>query len=401
MEILPLAMGVLVVVGTCLYLFRVYIVEPRIACYLDSVQELPPVHHPEPKPKPKPEPEPEPEPDQGIKLIETYQGWLTFHPGDGCVGVFGIRGSGKSNLLQYVIIEAIKRNIRVVVIDHKGGVDYAWLEPSVEVYADDKALGGLQAICALMEGRNKKLVEHARSTRRPCRNVDEYYQQTNEEMQRVLLVIDEIADDTDDERVLSNKLSRLSRNVGIDIFVAVQRPTKDVFHGQAQANLYARVAFRTASSEEDDIALHRRGSSKKVYYPHKISKDLPGTAVVRMGDEEFMGRAFHATDEWCYKELQLVRPSVLPSVLPDENDTDQKLGVDTPSVHWTDRRTKVAEEVVQRLVNEGRTRDEIRKELKRCGLSLGNDRIAALRRESVKHYEHLSDTEGSRTLSCS
>lgn len=244
-------------------------------------------------------------PRQGDKIPLLFGGgsWHLFEPGaDGHLGVFGATNSGKGNLLQHLVLSALEMgpdNIHVVVIDAKGGLDYAFCDhlEHATLYADRgkkvEISRGCEAVAAEMERR----IDLMRDVE--ARNWREYNDRVApaDRLPIYMVVYDEIGDYSSKHRDMVETVARMSRAEGFVVVVATQYPTTDVLSSQIQANISKRLVFRVESAEYSAVSLRRMSKlSPATYEPSLIPYEAPGIGVFRYdGGSEILGRAPHVT----------------------------------------------------------------------------------------------------------
>ena len=173
--------------------------------------------------------------------------------------IAGATGSGKSvgmnTFLASLLFRHSPAQLRLVLIDPKR-VELAPFEgiPHLltPVITDaEKALRALRWAVAEMMRRYAELSE-AR-----CRNLEEFNakkrKEKQEEMPRIVLVVDELADlmmrqFRKETEAAVCRIAQMARAVGMHLIVATQRPSVDVITGLIKANIPTRIAFAVTSS---------------------------------------------------------------------------------------------------------------------------------------------------------
>lgn len=147
--------------------------------------------------------------------------------------VAGETGSGKSVILRCLLWQLIEQGARVYMIDFKGGVEFGkQYEQYGEVITErERALQVLE----LLVRENEYRLHIFRDLE--VKNLDEYNKKTKQNLCRIGVFTDELAEMLDkkgvakEEREIYEKiegrlstLARLSRATGINLFMGVQRP---------------------------------------------------------------------------------------------------------------------------------------------------------------------------------
>ena len=134
-----------------------------------------------------------------------------------------------------------------------------------------------------MEERRKKLEKSA------CRNIYEYNEKNEEQLNRIIIAIDEIAEVLDktgmdkDEKTLVAQIekqlstvARQGRAFGEHLFVCTQRPDAEVLKGQIKNNIGYRICGR-ADKVLSGIVLDNQDAAEK------IPKDGKGIFLTNSG----------------------------------------------------------------------------------------------------------------------
>lgn len=181
--------------------------------------------------------------------------------------IAGSTGSGKSVFINNLILSILKKSTvndtRFILIDPKivelsiyNNVRYL-LTPVVTDTA--KTIQVLEWAIEEMERRYLILAKNN------VRNIDEYNKKCDE-MYKIIIVIDELADLMLQSGVeIENLICRLAqkaRAAGIHLILATQRPSVDVITGLIKANVPSRIAFTTSSKIDSRIILDEPGAEK-------------------------------------------------------------------------------------------------------------------------------------------
>ena len=189
----------------------------------------------------------------------------------------GSTGGGKTNLLQLLVYQAIRKGWQVVVGDLKGGCDFSEFQCKVLSHIGEVQYH-LGTLVAELDERKEK-VRSAGVT-----DIDEYNQRAGDKLERILFACDEVAElldktgrDKSSKEIISiiegylATLARQGRAFGIHLFLATQRPDANVLPGQIRNNIDYRVCGR-AESVLSQIVLDSS-------IANEIPKDIPGRFV--------------------------------------------------------------------------------------------------------------------------
>lgn len=175
--------------------------------------------------------------------------------------IAGATGSGKSVLLNTLIYTTLYRSpakARFVLIDPKRVelCDYLPL-PHTLAYASEKAeiRAAINYAVQLMEYRYSRMqAVHIKHTTEPP----------------VYVIIDEFADlmTTDKKAVLPSlcRLAQLGRAAEVHLWLATQRPTRDIITGQIKVNIDARVALRCPTAQDSRNIINTDGAERLPRY---------------------------------------------------------------------------------------------------------------------------------------
>ena len=183
----------------------------------------------------------------------------------------GGSGSGKSKLLQSILMQSIKKGAIVYLADFKGGLDYpeAWHKNCTFITEKEQLDYILSKILKIMEERKLMLVESGTS------NIAKYNEKTGDGIRRVIVACDEIAEvldktglDKEEKVIVSqienklNTIARLGRAFGIHLYLATQRPSADLLNGQIKNNLGHRICGRADKVLSQIILDNSEGAEK-------------------------------------------------------------------------------------------------------------------------------------------
>lgn len=183
--------------------------------------------------------------------------------------VGGNTGSGKTTFLRVLTISLLKAGVHVVIIDLKGGLDFACFRNHCALVTSDRdalaVMKGLQKECQ----RRIPILEKAMVT-----SLKEY---EGDDLPFVCLVIDEVAElETKESQQALNRLARLSRSAGISIVCATQRPSSSIFSSTVFSNtrmlFSGRLCFAVPRPEDSKMVLDDDAASR-------LPQDIPGRAI--------------------------------------------------------------------------------------------------------------------------
>lgn len=180
----------------------------------------------------------------------------------------GATGSGKSVCINSIIIGLMYRNhpnnFKFMMIDPKGveltpynGTPFMLCDAITDT---GRAADRLEWACDEMD-RRYEILERAN-----VRDVQEYKEKTGKYMQRLVIIIDELADlmMTGGKRVEGYivRLAQKSRACGFHLIIATQEPRAQVVTGLIKANMPSRIAFTTSDARQSTIILGHGGAEK-------------------------------------------------------------------------------------------------------------------------------------------
>lgn len=226
--------------------------------------------------------------------------------------VAGETGSGKSVILRCLLWQMILQGAQVYMIDFKGGVEFGkQYEKYGEVIMErDRALKVLEMLVKENDSRLRKFRDLE------VKNLDEYNSRTKQNLCRIGVFTDELAEMLDKKGVakeekiiyeqLEGKLStlaRLSRATGINLFMGVQRPDANVLTGQIKNNIPVRISGRFADKTASEIVL---GNTDAVNLP-----DIKGRFLYKVGNETIEFQSFYFDDERMLREVDVEQGDML------------------------------------------------------------------------------------------
>ena len=181
--------------------------------------------------------------------------------------IAGTTGSGKTVCVNSLILSLLFKNspndLKFLMIDPKmvelmpfNGLPHLLCPVVTE---SKKVYAALSWVVNEMEERYRLLAKAG------ARNI-ELYNEKQEKIPYIILIIDEFADlmtvAKDQIETAITRLAQLSRAVGIHLILATQRPSVDVITGVIKANLPARISFKVASKVDSRTVLDMNGADK-------------------------------------------------------------------------------------------------------------------------------------------
>lgn len=234
--------------------------------------------------------------------------------------VAGETGSGKSVILRCILWQMILQGGKVYMIDFKGGVEFGkQYERYGEVITErERALEVLDMLVQENEYRLRIFRDLE------VKNLSEYNKKTKQNLCRIGVFSDELAEMLDKKGVSKEKrkiyeelegklstLARLSRATGINLFLGVQRPDANVLTGQIKNNIPVRISGRFADKAASEIVL---GNTDAVDLP-----DIKGRFLYKVGNETIEFQSYYFDDETMLHDVEIEVGNMLleaPSYTP-------------------------------------------------------------------------------------
>lgn len=211
--------------------------------------------------------------------------------------IAGYTNSGKSNMANVILCTLIEhqspQDLRVVLIDLKGGLEFSYYEGIPHLYNDivddiEGVRARLAEIEALMHLRFQQFKGVSKSyngyrAKRP----DDY-------MPRVLIFFDEVAsimnhgETTQAILASMREVARLGRAVGIHLWLATQRPDVKAIEGAIKINLAVRITGRMPTAVDSMTALGTGAASKLAA--------VPGRMILQVGPDADPVQTPHISD---------------------------------------------------------------------------------------------------------
>ena len=218
----------------------------------------------------------------------------------------GETGSGKSVAMRLVFWQMVKKKCKPFMVDFKGGVEFGKkYERYGEVITDRKR--ALEVLTMLVK-ENEARLKLFRDLE--VKNLKEYNYKTHQNLSRIGVFIDEVAELLDKKGVakedkpiyekieaLMSTLARLSRATGINLILGVQRPDANILTGQIKNNIPVRISGRFADKTASEIVL---GNIMACNLP-----DVKGRFLYKVGNETIEFQSYFFNDDRDLKEIDI------------------------------------------------------------------------------------------------
>ena len=191
--------------------------------------------------------------------------------------VAGVTGSGKSVFLHDIILSILYKahpnEVKLLLFDMKN-IEFPLLDGIPHMLQDTvvDTDTGLDVLTWLQNEKDQRLY---RMKREKAENIDEYNASARDPMPRIVVIMDEymeyIRRKTEDsyeaERVemfnaILEDLAASSRETGIHLILATQRPTPDIITEKINRTLPCRASFVVVDKRESKIILNRTGAER-------------------------------------------------------------------------------------------------------------------------------------------
>ena len=182
--------------------------------------------------------------------------------------IAGHPGAGKSNALHVLAVSLLQsRPAYLCIIDRKR-LEYGYLKDKALVVTSDSE--ALQLLTVLNKQLDKRLDMLSRAGVVKVQDYENYEQ----EMPFIILIIDELAELDDEEcQDQLNRVVRLGRAAGICVVAATQRPSSTMFKrwGDSKAMFAATLCFHVRDEVNSRMVLDNEAAS--------IIPNIPGRAI--------------------------------------------------------------------------------------------------------------------------
>jgi S-DNA-T family DNA segregation ATPase FtsK/SpoIIIE len=184
--------------------------------------------------------------------------------------IAGASGGGKSFFVKQLLVGLLETSnyIQLYLIDLKQGVEvkvFEKLENAAIAKSQGAAVQMLDAVAKEMDRRFTYLEKHG-YTEIDCKR---------DKLDRIIVLVDEAAElygltksskaarkSADTARDLSDRIAKLGRVAGIHLIAATQKVLKDTIDTRIQANMNARMVFRTQTVADSLTVLGSKHASE-------------------------------------------------------------------------------------------------------------------------------------------
>ena len=180
--------------------------------------------------------------------------------------IAGETGSGKSTILREIItfIILMRKNIKLHLIDLKGGIEFKMFEPYAENFTNNKedAKKLLMQIEGKVNKRNKLFYDN------DCTDIYEYNNKfKNKQLSHEIVAIDEFSVLRNEKKKngsveMIEQLAATARSSGIHLIISTQRPSADIITGLLKANIPCTLGLTTRNSLNSRIIIDEDGLEK-------------------------------------------------------------------------------------------------------------------------------------------
>lgn len=246
--------------------------------------------------------------------------------------IAGETGSGKSNIMKTLIYQCLVKEYEVILIDFKRGVSFAVFDKFVEIYSDYEKI---EIVLRELVNETNKRLDLLRENH--VEDIKGYNELENRYMGRIVLFIDELAeliktsDKETTKRILNylETLTRLSRAVGINLIMGLQRPDSTIITGQIKNNVSLRICGRFVDPEPSRIMLGNDMASKL--------PNIKGRFILKDGEyKEF--QAFYITDDKMkllkYKITLIEKQEINDIEILDLDNEDDTTPINEPKIDF-------------------------------------------------------------------
>lgn len=222
----------------------------------------------------------------GVDLMGRLQFADLARPEHAHLLVAGTTGSGKSEWLLSALAGLLKTNrpetLRLILIDPKGNI-FNDFKGSPFLFNEQALVrpGGFSPVEALSNLVNEMDERYHLLEEKGFPSLTEYNRALDKKMPRIVCFCDEYYDliqrGRKEREALEDLIFRLgakARAAGIHLIVATQQPGRQVIKGALDANLPARLGFKTSKSIESKMLLNTSGAENLLGLGDFLFKDI-------------------------------------------------------------------------------------------------------------------------------
>lgn len=240
------------------------------------------------------------EEEEGVLCLgEDETGKLTINLNkDPHISISGETGSGKSVLIRGLLWQVIYKKSKVYMLDFKGGIEFGKdYEQFGAVVTEREPAADLMEELAAENERRMALIREAR-----VKNLPQYNAKTGENMPRICIFCDEVAEMLDRKGIrkedrepydrieaATQSIARLGRATGLHLVLGAQRPDATIINGQIKINLTVRISGLFKDKQASIMAL---GNTAACYLP-----DIKGRFMFKRGNETVEFQSYLFDDE--------------------------------------------------------------------------------------------------------
>ncbi len=210
----------------------------------------------------------------------------------------GLSGGGKSNfinnMLSTLITTQSPKDLRLILIDLKGGLEFSDYEGIPHLAHD--IVTSVEAVAATLAQIEGLMHQRFLAFKGKARSLEVFNaKNTGVYMPRIAIVFDEVASVmsqgglTQEIHNAMRSLARMGRAVGIHLFLCTQRPDVGAVPGDIKANMAAKISGRMPT-HTDSATILGNGLAAQL-------AAIPGRMIVQLGVDVEQVQTPHVTDD--------------------------------------------------------------------------------------------------------
>lgn len=236
--------------------------------------------------------------------------------------IAGYTGAGKSNMVNVLICTLISRHkpddLRLTLIDLKGGLEFSYYEKLPHLYGD--IVDHIEGVADKLAELEAIMGERFKAFRGVAKRIEEYHlKRPTHNMPRLVAVFDEVAsieghgDLTKRINASLRNITQKGRAVGIHIILCTQRPDTQAIPGNIKANLVVRISGRMTTSA-DSLTILGNSVAKEL-------ASIPGRMMLQIGPDPQPVQTPHIDESGLIHALKtaLAMPKPTAQLIDDEN----------------------------------------------------------------------------------